>query len=178
MKPKIPPFLLLAAALVFLPQLSHSEVAPSLSERFGFPIQSGMVELCSGNVLGTDGSEIVWSIFTSTQSPSRLVKGYQDKLDAEGFSQTATGGIWRSSGTSSERILEISPASAFHSKTSCPKKITRGTNSIVETSVMMKKSVPKSSWTCPKGQHPIRGKYATIHNLDTYYCCPDGAICD
>lgn len=31
---------------------------------------------------------------------------------------------------------------------------------------------------CPQGQHPARGKYATVHNLDTYYCCPNGATCD
>lgn len=31
---------------------------------------------------------------------------------------------------------------------------------------------------CPYGQHPARGKHATIHNLDTYYYCPNGAICD
>lgn len=125
----------------------HSEEDLFPSEELGIPAHNHLIDLCSGNVLGQKGEEIVWHTYSSSLAPSKLVEDYQHKVGKLGFEPKGEGGLWRfqkESKTSGltppkvSRVLEIAPIEHYEGPT-CEKQAPPQAKSIVEFSTLYKR---------------------------------------
>jgi len=96
------------------------EVADEGATSHDFPVMPGMAHACGESVLGGDGSEIVWDIYSTTEPLETVAAWYDERLGTGGLETTDEKWTWRMppGAERPERVLSLTPATAWHPE--CP----------------------------------------------------------